>query len=241
MLDGKIHVCRIKYKLFSIYLCNRTPSRRSLIPKGLFFHCFYRGNREKHLQFRKNRYICTPVKTADVKHTREYSIAFVGLKPGEHEFNYVVDDKFFETYGEQDFQDAAIQVKLTLDKKSGSFLLHFDIDGTVTLPCDRCGDDFALRLWDEFDMMVKIVDDEAVNNKSDEDAEVVYIGRSESYLEIADMLYECIRLSIPMQRVHPLNSEGQSTCNPNALRLLEENNPQQTPNPIWDALKNIKS
>lgn len=241
MLDGKIHVCRIKYKLFSIYLCNRTPSRRSLISKGLFFHCFYRGNREKYLQFRKNRYICTPVKTADVKHTREHSIAFVGLKPGEHEFNYVVDDKFFETYGEQDFQDAAIQVKLTLDKKSVSFLLRFDIDGSVKLPCDRCGDDFALRLWDEFDMMVKIVDDEAVNNKSDEDAEVVYIGRSDSYLEIADMLYECIRLSIPMQRVHPLNSEGQSTCNPNALRLLEENNPQQTPNPIWDALKNIKS
>lgn len=176
-----------------------------------------------------------------MKHTREYSIAFVGLKPGEHVFNYAVNDKFFETYGEQDFQDAAIQVKLTLDKKSGSFLLHFDIDGTVTLPCDRCGDDFALRLWDEFDMMVKIVDDEAVNNKSDEDAEVVYIGRSESFLEIADMLYECIRLSIPMQRVHPLNSEGQPTCNPDALQRLEENKHQQVPNPIWDALKNIKS
>ena len=26
---------------------------------------------------------------------RTFEIAFVGLKPGIHEFNYVVDDKFF--------------------------------------------------------------------------------------------------------------------------------------------------
>ena len=35
---------------------------------------------------------------------REYDIAFVGLKPGIHEFNYQVDDKFFANYKETDFR-----------------------------------------------------------------------------------------------------------------------------------------
>ncbi|HAI84367.1 MAG TPA: DUF177 domain-containing protein, partial [Chitinophagaceae bacterium] len=34
---------------------------------------------------------------------RAFEIAFVGLKPGVHEFHYEVDDKFFVPYGEQDF------------------------------------------------------------------------------------------------------------------------------------------
>ena len=176
-----------------------------------------------------------------MKQNREYAIAFVGLKPGTHEFRYTVDDKFFETYGKQDFQNAKVNVKLTLEKKSGSFLLHFDIDGTVEIACDRCGDEFPLRLWDEFDLMVKMVDDELVEAKSEEDAEVAYIGRSESFLETADWIYEFIRFSIPMQCNHPNNENGESTCNPEALRRLKET--QETPiaNPIWEVLKNKTS
>ena len=34
---------------------------------------------------------------------RTFEIAFVGLKQGVHEFNYVVDDKFFVEKGEPDF------------------------------------------------------------------------------------------------------------------------------------------
>jgi hypothetical protein len=34
---------------------------------------------------------------------RDYEIAFVGLKPGVHEFDYVVDNSFFEDVGEQEF------------------------------------------------------------------------------------------------------------------------------------------
>ena len=35
---------------------------------------------------------------------RNFDIAFVGLKPGIHEFEYDIDDKFFVAYQEQDFK-----------------------------------------------------------------------------------------------------------------------------------------
>jgi uncharacterized metal-binding protein YceD (DUF177 family) len=171
-----------------------------------------------------------------MKHNREFEIAFVGLKLGIHEYNYSVDSRFFENFEKTEFHDAKVDVKLTLDKKSGIFLLHFDINGHVTLPCDRCGDDFDLTLWDEFDLVVKIIDDELVESKSMEDAEVAYIGRSESLLDVSFWIYEFIVLSVPMQHIHPDDENGKSKCNPDALNYLTQH-PESDENPIWNQLK----
>ncbi len=63
-----------------------------------------------------------------MNHRREYEIAFVGLKPGIHEYEYSITDSFFEEFQEQDFKNCLAQVKLVLDKSSGSFLrLRFEI------------------------------------------------------------------------------------------------------------------
>jgi uncharacterized metal-binding protein YceD (DUF177 family) len=94
-----------------------------------------------------------------------------------------------------------------------------------------------MTLWDEFDLVVKQIDDELVEAKSTEDAEVAYIGRSESLLDVSPWIYEFIVLSVPMQHIHPDDKDGKSTCNPIALSYLQ----QQTDNPtnsIWNALKN---
>lgn len=171
-----------------------------------------------------------------MKHSREFEIAFVGLTPGVHTFRYTVDSRFFERFGQTEFHDAVVEVKLDLDKKSGLFLLHFDINGKVVLPCDRCGEDFSLTLWDEFDLVVKIIDDELVEAKSAEDAEVAYIGRSESILDVSPWIYEFIVLSVPIQHIHSDDAEGRSTCNPEALKFLQT--PQDhVPDSIWTELK----
>src|SRR5207253_6550420 len=57
------------------------------------------------------------LKIGSMSNRREFEIAFVGLKPGVHEFEYQVDDRFFEEYNEQDFKNALAQVKLKLEKK----------------------------------------------------------------------------------------------------------------------------
>ena len=172
-----------------------------------------------------------------MKNSREFEIAFVGIKPGLHQFNYSIEDSFFEKFENPGFTQSNIDVKLSLDKKSNAFILLFEINGKVTLPCDRCGDDFELNLWDEFDLMVKIIEDADVSKKSTEDAEVAYIGRSESVLDVSAWIYEFIVLSVPMQHIHPEDENGNSGCNPKALDILNQQKTEDIPS-IWKDLKN---
>ena len=62
---------------------------------------------------------------------REYEIAFVGLKPGVHEFSYRIDDRFFEEYNEQDFRNPEANVKLLLEKSNSYKILSFEIGGNA--------------------------------------------------------------------------------------------------------------
>ena len=50
---------------------------------------------------------------------REYEIAFVGLKPGIHIYEYRIEDTFFAPYGEQDFENCIANIKLSLHCKHG--------------------------------------------------------------------------------------------------------------------------
>lgn len=176
-----------------------------------------------------------------MKPLREFEIAFVGLKPGEHTFEYQITDSFFENYGPQDFTNCNATVKLILEKNINFFLLKFEVGGTATVNCDRCGQPFELRLWDDFNQVVKMVDnpEEMIE---EEDADVAYISKTESHLNVAEWIYEFINLSIPMQRIHPDNSEGKSGCDPKILEMLDNMSQQsgEKDNPIWKDLDKFR-
>jgi uncharacterized metal-binding protein YceD (DUF177 family) len=174
---------------------------------------------------------------------RDYDIAFVGLRPGVHEYEYAITDKFFEAYQEQDFKNCNAQIKLNLDKKNGFMLLKFEIGGNLEVTCDRCGSlNLPLQLWDEFNIVVKLVDDPEVMNEQEEDPDVYYISHGESHLHIADWIYEFINLSIPMQKMCDEAEIGSSFCNKEALDILKkmDNEPEQQENPIWKDLEKLK-
>ncbi|MFT4203226.1 MAG: DUF177 domain-containing protein [Chitinophagaceae bacterium] len=179
---------------------------------------------------------------------RAFDIAFVGLKPGVHEFEYRIDDKFFESYGEQDFHNCQADVKLTLDKKNGFILLTFDISGTVGSQCDRCGNPLTLHLWDEFNIIVKMVEEPNVMNEKEDDPDVYYISRTESHLKLSDWIYEFVNLSIPNQHYCGEDADGKAKCNPEVLSKLaqmerradEADEIAKKENSIWKDLDKFK-
>ena len=173
---------------------------------------------------------------------RELEIAFVGLRPGIHEFEYKIEDKFFITYGEQDFTNLQANIKLTLDKQNGFSKLKFDVDGEVNVDCDRCGNILKKQLWDEFSIIVKMVDEPELANSQEEDVEIFYIGKTESHLHIADWIYEFINLSIPMQKMCSEETMGGPQCNNEVLAMLKKMEDEVTKekNPIWKGLDNLK-
>lgn len=179
-----------------------------------------------------------------MNYRREFEIAFVGLKPGVHEYAYTVKDDFFSGLEEKDFFGCEARVKLFLDKKQGFFQLRFDIDGSVEVDCDRCGNQLRKQLWDEFSLIVKIVDDPDTMNGEESDPDIHYIGRGESHLKIADWVYEFVLLAIPSQRVCNDEEYEGPLCNKAVLEKLKqmERNVEHISGStfIWKGLENIK-
>jgi uncharacterized metal-binding protein YceD (DUF177 family) len=174
---------------------------------------------------------------------RAFEIAFVGLRPGLHEFEYRIEDKFFTDFGPQEFNNCQTTIKLKLDKHQGFMQLNFDVDGKVESNCDRCGNPLTVQLWDEFKLIVKLVDDPDTMNSQEEDPDIYYLDRHESHLSIASWIYEFITLSFPLQHICPENEKGESTCNQKALAELKKlmTAPLETHNQaLWKGLEKIK-
>lgn len=172
---------------------------------------------------------------------REFDIAFVGLKPGVHEFTYEISDKFFSFYGEQDFSNVKATVKLTLDKKTGFMLLKFDVGGSLDVVCDRCGNMLPMQLWDEFNLVVKLVDNPDEMNQQEEDPDVYYLGRTESHLQVADWIFEFINLSLPMTKMCREEEVGGPHCNKAVLEQLKKMQPEDhNANALWKGLEQFK-
>jgi uncharacterized metal-binding protein YceD (DUF177 family) len=173
---------------------------------------------------------------------REYEIAFVGLKPGTHEFNYEIDDRFFEEYGEQDFRDCKATVKLLLEKTTNFMMLRFQVGGSVRVVCDRCSSDLPLNLFEDFTVTVKGVENPEEMNESEEDPDVFYISRGESHLQVAPMIYEFINLSVPTQKECEYENMDGPYCNPAAREALQKMRKaeEDKQNPLWKGLEKFK-
>jgi uncharacterized metal-binding protein YceD (DUF177 family) len=153
-----------------------------------------------------------------MKHQRAYDIAWQGLKPGPHTFEYEIDERFMQERGAgEGFSGWKANVNLEFDKHESFFMLKFDIGGSVMVPCDRCGDEFELKLWDEFKLVVKVLGENA--EPVEEEDDVIFIPRSETVLDVSEWLYEFVMLSIPIQRIHP-ETDGKPGCNTKVLSLL---------------------
>lgn len=174
---------------------------------------------------------------------RDFEIAFVGLKPGPHEFLYEITDRFFEVYQQQDFRNCHANVKLTLDKSNAFMMLKFEVGGKLEVICDRCGNDLPLELWDEFNIVVKLVENPEQMNDEEDDPDVYYIARTESHLHVQDWIYEFINLSIPMQKMCGEQEMGGPNCNKEVLAMLkklETEKKEPEVKDIWKGLDKIK-
>jgi len=174
---------------------------------------------------------------------REYSIPFVGLKPGVHEYNYPIDDKFFDDFQQQDFKNCHANVKLLLDKKTSFMQLKFEIGGSLEVICDRCNSKLPLELWDEFSITVKMVENPEVMNEQEDDPDMYYMAQGESHVDVANWIYEFINLSIPMQKTCSFDEMDGLHCNKSAMDMLKKLAAEEEikkENPIWKGLEKFK-
>ncbi len=176
-----------------------------------------------------------PQKRGRLDRLIEYKIPFKGISEGQHEYNFHVQDLFFDAMESEDVHHADVKVNLKLDKQSRMMILDFDFKGNLTLACDRCLDDMDLPIDINYQLVVKY-------GKQDEEQEegILYLRDDQFQLDVSSIIYENLILAIPIKHVHADDSEGNSTCNMEQIAILEEYSKRKTTDSRWDALKNLK-
>lgn len=172
---------------------------------------------------------------------KEYKIQFAGLSVGQHDFEFEVGDSFFEDLEYSEIRKGSIHLDLKLLKQSTMLVLEFNLSGTVKVNCDRCGEEFDMPISGQYRLIVKLGGHET----GTEDDDIITVSPTEHEIEFSQFLYEYIALSLPIKRVHPDNEDGESTCDPDAMKLLgdlltEEKETEKESDPRWSQLKNIK-
>ena len=88
-----------------------------------------------------------------MKKPKEFVIQFIGLKQGEHNFDYKIDNKFFNHFEYDEFNDANLDVKVVLNKKTTLLELHFLVSGTVNINCDLTNEPFNQAIENDFNLV----------------------------------------------------------------------------------------
>ncbi|MFI8377763.1 YceD family protein [Leeuwenhoekiella sp. NPDC079379] len=179
-----------------------------------------------------------------MKHLKTYTIPFVGLKQGEHDFEYSIDDKFFEHFEYDDFNSIDIDLKVRLNKMSTLMEFYFDAQGSINVNCDITNEPYDQPIDAAYKLVVKFGQD-----YNDEVEDILILPYGEYEVNIAHYIYELIVLAMPAKRIHPGVEDG--TLKSDILDKLEElsikSNQEQEDNipeqkeidPRWDKLKDF--
>ena len=167
-----------------------------------------------------------------------YTIPFKGLKEGRYSFEFEVNNEFFEKFEESEIKEGTLLATVEMDKRTTHLDLLVKIVGTVMISCDRCLEMFSYPINCKNRLIVKFGNDTANN-----DADVIYLSTDEYELDLRQHLYEFIHLALPIRRVHPLDKNGKTGCNPEMIKKLNEllidEEKQNNTDPIWDELKKL--
>lgn len=174
---------------------------------------------------------------------KSFSIPFTSLKNGKHQFDFKIDDSFFKEFEYSPITKADLSVNMEFNKQETMFVLDFVIKGEVELTCDRCNELYLSPLHTNERLIFKFGEE-----SEEETEEIVILPRSEHELHLASHLYEFIIVAIPFVHMHPDNEDGSLGCNPETIAILkklslqeeEEQRPDVTIDPRWEALKKLR-
>lgn len=172
-----------------------------------------------------------------MKKLKDYNISFIGLKDGEHQFEYSINNTFFELFDYTEFNDAAITTTVDLIKKPNLLEFNFKATGNVGVNCDVSTEPYQEKVAATMRLVVKFGD-----SLIDDDIEILIVPHNTYELNIAHYIYEMLILAIPTKRVHPGVLDG--TLQSDILDKLRELEPEikeeaEEIDPRWNKLKGL--
>ncbi len=165
-----------------------------------------------------------------------FAIPISGLKEGLHNYDFEINNEFFDQFEDSEVKEGVLSASVAADKRSSHIDIAIRIRGNVTIACDRCLGIFSHPVSCENRLLVKFA-----KTSDDADPDIITIPSDEHELDLKQYFYEYILLALPIQKVHPADKNGRSTCDPEMLKKLDEHiiEKETGPDPRWDELKKL--
>ena len=177
-----------------------------------------------------------------LKPLKQFSIPFTGLKIGKHQFDFEIDNSFFDAFEYSLVKKGKLTATVELDKQETMLILHFHIKGNIVLDCDKCLAEFEAPIEVQERQIVKFAEDELESD----DLEIIVLNRKESEIDVSEMMYEFINVAVPYINNCEQAGQGQE-CDPEMIATLEklasgsaEQEEEKIDDPRWEALKKLK-
>nr|WP_121274069.1 DUF177 domain-containing protein [Pedobacter schmidteae] len=177
-----------------------------------------------------------------MKPLKQFSIPFTGLKIGKHQFDFEIDNSFFDAFEYSLVKKGNLKAALELDKQETMLILHFHINGNIVLDCDKCLAEFEAPIEIQERQIVKFAEDELESD----DLEIIVLNKKETEIDVSGLIYEFITVSVPYIKICEENGTGVK-CDQEMIARLEslavgsqQEEEQQNDDPRWAALKKLK-
>ena len=169
----------------------------------------------------------------------QYSVPVKGYKTENYrEFNFYIEDEFLSYFPNSQYKKASLNLSVLATKTQDFIIFELKLTGTINTQCDRCLDNFDQNI--ENTMHIHVTTREAVQ---EDGRDIIYISEEDTTLNIAQIIYEFIHLSVPLKTIHPNDANGNSTCNADMLQFLEghkQKRSNDTIDPRWEKLRKFR-
>ena len=105
-----------------------------------------------------------------------FVISVKGLKPGRSHLDWHADGTFFASFENSEIRDADLKISVDIDNDEFEIVARCEIEGCVTVVCDRCLENLVLPVHTSFE------EDETLDLNQD--------------------IYDFVCISLPMRKVH---------------------------------------
>ena len=164
-----------------------------------------------------------------------YNIRISGIKDGNHEYFFNINEKFFESFVESELINCVVKVNCNLFKNGNKLKLSLHIEGNIlNFNCDLCAGSINLSIVNSTDVLLQ----ETESEMEDTD-EIIYVQSNQSHIDISQLIYETIILSIPTKIEH--SGEENDICDKEMMVLLDKYAEKKEINdPRWGDLNKLK-
>jgi len=132
------------------------------------------------------------------------------LAIGRHDFEYRLDNAFFEALDQEEVLSGDVVAKVGIVATERTFTLQLNLAGHVEVTCDRCLDPVTEEVEAEDEVLIKLAAEDG------EDDTCVYLNENHPVYDLGWLLYEEISVNLPIVCRH---QPGE--CNPQMEELLQ--------------------